>query len=97
MPQGKIIILLFFSKISASREVCHFDLICISFALHLHHLHQQQRPGWFFTLTWIDLDVGGWWSWMVGRILLSASGHLNARIAKLALNRKKANRWKLIS
>ena len=33
---------------------------------------------------------------MVGRILLSSSGHLNARIAKLALNGKKANRWKLI-
>ena len=33
---------------------------------------------------------------MVGRILLSSSGHLNARIAKLALNGKKANQWKLI-
>ena len=83
MPQGKIIILLFFSKISASREVCHFDLICISFALHLHHLHQQQRPGWFFLLTWMVVDGGQ-----------DSSFHLNARIAKLALNGKKANQWK---
>ena len=90
MPLAKTIILLFFSKISAGREVCHFDLICISFALHLHHLHQQQRPGWFFTLTWIDLDGGGgWWA--------GFSSLHQARIAKLALNRKKANRWKLIS
>ena len=94
MPPVKIIILLFFSKISAGREVCHFDLICISFAPHLPAPSAPAAEAWM--VFYIDLDGPGWW-WMVGRILLSASGHLNARIAKLALNRKKANRWKLIS